>query len=80
MFNHRLPSYTRYSINGISERLSLSKSLSLNLGVIDNSDEISEILATIYHVDLFNSESLKLKFNSLDVDLIPDKYKTGRSV
>ena len=80
MFNHRLPSYMKYSKNGMIESLTLSKYLSWYLGITEYSDEIAELLANNYHVDLLNDKSLKEKFQTyLDVNLIPNKFKIGKS-
>ena len=79
-FNLRLPSHTAYSSYGILNSYSLNKYVSWYLGLVENSDEVEAILESNYHVDLIKDESLKDKFKTFtDVDVIPDKYKSGKS-
>ena len=80
MYNQRLPSYIKYSKNGFTQSLGLKNSRAWYLGITENTEEISHILNSNYHVGLLNNRSLNEKFNSyLDIDLIPDKYKSGKS-
>ena len=46
---------------------------------LENSNQITDFLCSNSHIDLINDESVKEKYKSyLDVDIIPDMYKTGR--
>ena len=80
MFNQRLPSYKKYSNTGMTDSLTLNKYVTWYLGIIKKSAQIANILSLNYHVDLLNKPDLKEKFSTyMDVDIIPETYKIGKS-
>ena len=76
MFNHRLPSFIKNS-NGDN---TVGLYVSWYLGITENVDEVANKIFSNYHVDLINDESRKEDIKAcLDISIIPEKYKTGRS-
>lgn len=81
-FDFTLPSYKKYTTDRVFSfaGVSLIKMALWYLGETDVTDEMLNAVTNNEHIQLIEDENIRLQYASyLNADLIPDKYKMGKS-